>query len=240
MRQPHTRAVLLGFLVLACPASSLGQENHITRAVDSVVQIVIMLPDASVRPVGTGFFVDSDMIVTAGHVYWQAGQSLTETKGTGMLARKFSADGSKGFQVPILMLKNDTQHDVATFMIDPSMIRAKWPDFVIKPLSLARTVFEMGEDVVLVGFFGPDPFPVAIRGIVAGLPPSTDLLLLDILANRGQSGGPVVSIRTGEVAGLLTSTVPTTYAPSKEASNSGICRAVRVEHIRALVSPSTR
>lgn len=211
-----------------------AQVNVVTMSNDSVVQIVIVLPDGKYLPAGTGFFVgDGSLIATAGHVYWESGKSLTETKGIGVFARKSSRTKQK-FLVPITMQRVDTRNDLVLFRCEKSMINEQWNGFEIKPLALADTDAEAGEEVILTGFLGTDEFPIASRGIVAGASPQ-DEMLMDMVANGGQSGGPVISVRTLRVVGIVRGTIPVPIAGTAQQVSSGIAKSTKVRHLAALL-----
>jgi S1-C subfamily serine protease len=228
----------LSALCLFAVNPSLGRQGN--RALDtanSIVQIVVKYTDEkaqeALQAIGTGFFVSDDLIVTAAHVYWQAGQFSVEKKVQGMFARKITPSGK--FLVPIGGGGIDSPHDLTSFKIDAAEIKKQWPAFTIKPLALSKDEAEMGEQVLLVAFFSQDPNPIAAQGIVA-TSRTTDDLFLDIHANPGNSGGPIVSLASGEVVGVQLALIPTTYPGSAQSSYSGICKAVRAKYIKELIS----
>ena len=226
----------LFLLLLVCfvTISTPGQENSFANASDSVVQIVISTPDGKMTA-GTGFFVEDDIIVSAGHVYWQVGQSVTEDKGIRIFARKTSRTSGR-FMIPLILINTDRKHDLVCFRLIPESFKESWPGFVVKPLMLSKQSPQLGDDVFLEGFIGVDEFPLLSRGVVAGQPTSSDDMLLDITANQGQSGAPIISMKTGEVVGVLTGTVPTVFPGSTQPSSAGLSRATRSEYVRALLN----
>ena len=74
----------------------------------------------------------------------------------------------------------------------------------------------MGDNVIFVGYFASDDFPLLSRTVVSGFTgaaPGAEQVVLDLPANPGQSGSPVISLETGRVVGVLASFVPVTLFP---------------------------
>jgi S1-C subfamily serine protease len=217
-------------LFLAMPVEA---QNRIADVGDSVVHIIVSFSDKTLEPIGTGFFVsdgkDGYRVVTVSHVYFNARLKEIGKHGGRICATKTSGDG-KSFSVPLDILDYDLEHDSAIFKLDPKLIAKAWPDFKIKPLELSDESPEIGNDVFYFGYIGVDEYPVACRGIVAGFDPNKNILF-DVPALGGQSGGPLVSVQTGRVVGVVTGTVPVTGTTL----SAGISKATRIEYVKKLI-----
>ncbi len=236
--------LLCGFL---CFSSAHAAQNTPLQEVElSVVQIVIMSPaEGGAISMGSGFFTgDGNTIASAAHVYWQAGAAANERRLPGVYAQKASPGGKK-FIIPITPTRLDDSHDLVLFSFDPNLIKAQWPEFVIKPLKLSEKETFTGDDVMVFGYIGSHLFTVGVRGPVAGdfktpIPPqfSVDEMLLGIGVNPGCSGGPVVSFSSGEVVGVVAGFLPSTPLGTIQGQAPfavGVSRAVRGKFLRALL-----
>lgn len=240
------KLLLISCLILCVNPSSPAQNLHPEDVELSVVQIVIMSPfEGGAVPMGSGFFSgDGKTIVSAAHVYWQAGLSGNQRHLGGMYASKTLPSG-KRFMVPITPGKIDDAHDLALFNFDPSTIKNQLPDFVVKPLPVSEQNPKIGDEVAIFGYIGTYSFVTSVRGWVAGeiTTPSPPLVFIDetilgIGVNLGDSGGPVVSTSTGKVVGVVVGFLPTmTTTPGQSAAATGISRAARSSFLSALLHP---
>jgi len=212
----------------------------------SVVQIVILSPsEGGAVPMGSGFFSgDGKTIVSAGHVYWQAGLSGNQRHLGGIYASKILPSG-KRFMVPITPGKVDDAHDLALFTFDPTTIKTQAPDFVVKPLQVSAQNPKLGDEVTVFGYIGTYSFVTFVRGWVSGeittpTPPLVfvDEIILGIGVNFGDSGGPVVSTSTGKVVGVVVGFLPvTTTTPGQSTFANGVSRAAKSSFLSALLQP---
>ncbi len=221
-----------------------AKESLIAGVEDSVIKIVIILPDkdGSILPIGTGFFAErEDTVVTAAHVYWEAGKTMNDKKGGTIFATKPRRSGEV-FRVPLVAIVTDDENDIALFKLDPGLIRKQSPNFEIKPLRLSEQEVSPGQQIFFVGYFGSDLFPMVSRGIVAG--PTlvqlasgqrSDEIVIDVPVNRGQSGSPLLSLDDKEVVGMITAAVPTSLTAGAPPSHSGLSRATKAGHMKKLI-----
>ncbi len=204
----------------------------------SLVKIVVLDSQGQVVSVGTGFFVgDGQFIATAAHVYLEAAKTVIERGGGYIAGGKILRSGER-FVFPIELVKSDYGHDVALLRFDPNVIKKVAPNFAIKSLELDDKKPDVGDGVVFFGYFGSDDFPLLSRTVVAGFAASPTLpeqLVLDLPANGGQSGGPVLSLESGKVVGLVNSFVPVFLSPGTPPTHSGLSRSVEVVHLKRLI-----
>ena len=225
-------------LAVLCTLPAKTQNSLVASLESSLVKIVVMSPDGKKAiPIGTGFVAGADnLIVTAAHLYWQAGTRINKNKGGSMIAQRISRSG-KRFRVPIKLVATVDEHDVAVFTFDPNLAKRQWPEVDIKPLSLAEKEAEMGDDVAFAGYFAGDQYPVLSKGTIAGWTSKPlDQVLIDVHVNRGQSGSPVVLLENGQVVGVAVGFVPVSgVVPTGPAQYSGLSRAAKVEYVKNLV-----
>jgi serine protease Do len=222
-------------------AQNVDTKKLAADAQQSVVQIVFV-NNNQLNPIGTGFFVGrGNLIATAAHVYLDGSKTVVDGQG-GMLFLKKKLRTGAAFLVPFELVKADYQHDLAVLRFDPEAVKKQIPGFEIKTLELDDNKPSVGDGVVFVGYFGGDEFPLLSRTVVAGFttaplgaPPLPEQVVLDLPANPGQSGSPVLSLESGRVIGILASFVPVTLFPGSLPIHSGLSRSVEAEHLKRLI-----
>lgn len=230
-------------LLALFPITSVAQKFDAKTLEQSVVVIGVRTPQDGVAiPVGTGFFVGPDTIITAGHVFWQGNQVANAKRspdGVRMLVPM--GDDGKVTLVPLILVKSDEVHDVALLRFDPKLTEPL--NVKVIPLVLADDGLpDIGTDVILFGHFETYSVIIAIKGEIGGylavLPAlgNVDELLVSLDANGGFSGGPVISLDTGKVVGIMEGYLPNPSDPSPSAFAKGISRVVRCKYIRALMA----
>ena len=230
--------VLATHLCVAQTASTPSKDNLKYSDIEqSLVKIVVATP-AGLNSVGTGFVVgNGKQIATASHVYLEAARALVETGMGAIMAYKAVRNGPKVL-APVEFLSADFQHDVALLKFDPAAFANQKPPVTLKALELDGDKPEIGEMIGFEGYFAADEYPLLSRTTVAGYtsaPPSPEQIILDLPANPGQSGSPVLSLRTGKVVGILAAFVPVILVPGSLPTHSGLSRSVEVEHLKRLI-----
>jgi serine protease Do len=138
--------------------------------------------------IGSGFLIGPRLVATVEHVV--DGATFITLKRSGSIV----ATGT--------VIGEDTYRDVA-------LIRTDRPIHGFR-LTLAPRAPRLGEDVAALGF--PFGLPLTVtRGTTSGLDRTipinginrTRLVQTDASANPGNSGGPLLSVQTGEVVGLV-------------------------------------
>jgi tetratricopeptide (TPR) repeat protein len=134
---------------------------------------------------GSGFFIDSDRVVTNRHVIEGAHRAEVHT--------------STGNVLPVKgVLAVDAEGDLAVLKIDPA-------PGVIRPLPLEKTSPQEGESVVVIGN------PLGLEGSVTNgivsavrdIPTFGRIIQITAPISAGSSGSPVVNMR-GQVIGIAT------------------------------------
>jgi hypothetical protein len=217
---------------------------------NSVVQIAVVtaVPGGgpNVSTYGTGFFVrDDGLVATASHVYLKAMNAIVDARAGVLIARRVSrTDHSRWLGTPIDLVAEDYSHDVVLLKL--RAVDPQWKEYGgVVPLAL-ETTSKMDDDasVGMRGYFGSDSFPIFLEGKISG---STDLgpaavqeLLIVLPVAPGHSGSPLISMETGRVVGIITAIVPVALPFNPQPVQSGLARAIEVEHLNALVESLTK
>jgi S1-C subfamily serine protease len=129
--------------------------------------------------IGSGFFIQKDLIVTNYHVIEGANSALTHLNSI-----------NKTYEVEGYVAK-DEQNDLV-------ILKVKYNLGI--PLKLAQTMVKQGDDVLVIG--SPKGLAATItKGVVSNLNTELKLIQIDAAISPGSSGGPVFNIN-GEVIGI--------------------------------------
>lgn len=242
---------VLGLAMVGIPPAQADLVDLIAVAKPSVVAVGVFNPAASPRftPRGTGFVVgDGHQVITNFHVLPGADDLGF---GNELRVRVVSGEAAPSERVATL-LATDRVRDLAVLRIDGTRLPTL-------PLGPADLVAE-GTSVALIGFpIGAvlGMVPVTHRGIVAAItpallpPPDARLLTgrgalalrqgpstiyqLDATAYPGNSGGPLLDIRSGEVIGVVNMVLVKGTRESALSNPTGISYAVPVRFVRELL-----
>lgn len=164
---------------------------------------------------GTGFFISEKYIGTAWHVSSKLEierKNISEKQVEIVIQKKaFSSDTE--FTVPVNLVAEDKENDLAIFSFESEKIKKQWKDFDIKPLPLADKLPNIGDDVVSTGFSNEFTYPFSSTGTVSMI--SEDKFKIDeVIFNQavfteltmlsGHSGGPIYSLQDQKVVGVNT------------------------------------
>jgi V8-like Glu-specific endopeptidase len=196
--------LLLGCLLsTACACSSQNKEDQINAVRDSIVSITLRSASGidEENSLGTGFFIDKNLIVTALHVYEDHEEDLNKLgEGSYFIARKSSRD-KKRFVIPLNLVSVDRDYDLVIFSFEPADIKAQWQDFVVKPLVISEEEPKSGEEITLSGYHSDYLEPTSSTGIIAQVT-EEDKILSDLTVVPGMSGSLLVSFKTNKVVGV--------------------------------------
>jgi serine protease Do len=228
--------IAIGIMLLTQSQAQVDSKKLTTDTEKSIVKIVFQNPSGQVNSVGTGFFVGKgDLIATASHVYLDGEKTVVDSGGGQLFVAKVSHSGQR-FLIPFQLVGSDYGHDLAVLRIDPDAF-TKLTNIEVKPLELEDAKPAAGDGIFFMGYFGNDDFPLLSRTVLSGFTGvgESEQLVLDLPANPGQSGSPVISLDSGKVVGVLASFVPVTLFPGTAPTHSGLSRSVEVVHLKRLI-----
>lgn len=202
-----TVSVLLGMLAMPqtrrvpktanspIPPPPLTAREIARRSLPSVVLLIGQDAKGRAVTMGSGFFVQPDIIATNNHVIEEASRAYAIRNG---FDEKFEIEGTIGI---------DEENDLALLKMGKPLKVAN-PYLVPKPatsLGLAReNLVEIGEEVYALG--NPEGFEGTFsQGIVSALRGS-DYIQITAAISHGSSGGPVLNAN-GQVIGVAASTI---------------------------------
>ena len=139
----------------------------------------------------TGFLIESDLVLTAGHVVNEIGLNVETTL-------IFKDETSLRGQVERI------EYDPSVIFMYMALIRLEAvvenPDWIMVLGDSDRV--QEGEDVRAPGY-GFDCLYDAPKGIISAIRPEESLLVSDVDINPGHSGAPIISLSQNSVIGLL-------------------------------------
>ena len=184
-------AWLMLLFVFSIPVygSALAQENQpaiIKKVSPSVVSIITYTPDGKPLAQGSGFFINQQGdVITNRHVLEGAGRAEIKT--------------ASGNLFPLeAILAEDEEGDLIKFSV-------KIPAQEVIPLSLSKSIPEVGEKVIVIGSHLGLEKTVSdgIVSAVRDIPAFGKILQITAPISPGLSGSPVVNMK-GEVLGVAT------------------------------------
>lgn len=245
-------ATVLMFGLAAYGVSQANLVDLITKAKPSVVIVGTHSPTDNPRfnLRGTGFVVgDGVTVITNAHVLPEAPSNPTVVRQ--LVVQLLGKPGGPEMRVSTVV-SVDRNRDLAWLRIEGPAAPA---------LTLGRAAYAPeGTEVAFIGFpiggaLGYSP--VTHRGIVSSVtaiaPPmataqqlnpqailrlregSYDIYQLDATAYPGNSGGPLISVETGEVIGVINSVVVKSSKESALSQPSGITYAIPVRFVTELL-----
>jgi S1-C subfamily serine protease len=231
------------FLQAQAPVPLVAPEQTFNNVVQ--IGVAVALPNQpgqmAFSPHGTGFFVrDDGLIATVAHVYLAAVTNIDDQRAGVLAARRFSTiERTRWVATPLDLVAVDYAHDVALLRL--RAVDPLWQT-VGGIVPLQREIGARPADnahVAIRGYFGSDNFPIFLEGAVAGTADVGALaeqeLLIVLPVAPGQSGSPVMSMATGRVVGVMTAIVPLVVPFNPQPLQSGLARAIEIEHINRLM-----
>jgi len=202
-----------------------------SEASRGLIAVLAVGPQA-VQLVGSGFLVgDQSHFLTAVHV---VRQDLPE----GVSLAAFMPGSDTKNLYPVLVVEMDTDHDVALCRLD---LRGSSHSAPVRPLKLnSGPVPSPGTFVTVAGFPLGEPRPTFQFGNVISFTEPGERIALGVMLNDGSSGGPVIEVRSGNVAGIIVAVrmsdlYETRHSVALGKQNSGISWAVPVSDFRPLL-----
>ncbi|HRH46321.1 MAG TPA: serine protease [Pyrinomonadaceae bacterium] len=164
--------------------------------------IIPNFPKLERRAIGTGFLVWENLIATAFHVNKDLDSIISSNSipNKKIIAWKKFEDGEI-LEIPLKLIASDQNSDLALFSFDTENIQPQFQKRDIKPFQLADRLPDLGEDILSVGYYNLMEFPFNSLGNVSTIEKDEDIYS-DVTLMPGNSGSPLVSMKTGEVLGV--------------------------------------
>ena len=214
----------VGVLVLGIAASIAAQagplESALIKTAANSERAVLSVAKESDQThfadvVGSAFLINSDgYFVTAAHVL-QPYQPISELT---VMIKQRDKDSASGVHFDVV--ESDSQDDLALCRVRPFVARKLDPEnpkqtrYPISTLDVSAESLQTGEFVAIVGFplnswdaavqFGNIS---ATRTVNPNVNSMAGLIEISVSASGGETGGPVISLRTGKVVGVIVETL---------------------------------
>lgn len=184
---------------------NVSKEKRINDANNSVFCLSIVVSTTRFplrKAIGTGFLISENLLATAAHVKDDLDKSVANfppQKAKIVAWKKF--DSGDFIEIPLKIRAFDKNSDMALYSFDAEVLRPQLKSREIKFLPLADRLPDLGEDILSIGYYGIMEFPFNSLGNVSMIDNGEDIYA-DMTLMPGNSGSPLVSIKTGEVLGL--------------------------------------
>jgi S1-C subfamily serine protease len=249
-------ATLAGGLTLAsrparAQAQGLGDVPSVVAAAKPsvfAVGVYSRIQQPPFRFAGTGFSLGGGLFATCAHVV----QTLNPATREMLALAVATSEGHRVIEVRPVAVHRESDLAVLEWV--------EAPPITVRGLRLASTTPAEGSDIVLIGFpigSALGLYAAAHRGVVAAVVPMAipmpssaglqarnvqalrgtpiEVLQLDATAFPGNSGGPVIDVRTGLVVGVVSMALVKGTRESALSTPTGISYAVPVQPLAALL-----
>lgn len=213
--------LLAPFLLLSISCEKQPtKKKRIEMVRNSVVSFTLRFKDGEkVEKVnygkGTGFFITEKYVATAWHVHRDLIKERTELgeKYVEIVIQKNSFADNSEFMTPVNFVIEDKENDLAIFSFESKDIKKQWNDFEIQPLPLSDRLPDIGDEIVLTGFYNTYTQPFSSIGTVAMINKNVvkegdvtlnQAIFSDLTTLSGHSGGPIYSFQMQKVVGVNT------------------------------------
>ncbi|OGM89329.1 hypothetical protein A3J77_01385 [Candidatus Wolfebacteria bacterium RBG_13_41_7] len=181
---------------------------------NSIVAIGFSLDSNQITILGSGFCVSNDgKILTVAHLYNQLNDEQRKNLAAFVMAEERQNDFQRYQWMPIKLVNKIDNNDIALFQID------NYKNTLLKKLELGDSEFvEVGQDAYFIGFpyaaqLMRDGFGVTLitnKAIISNikrdgvsLGHERNWFILDAISNPGNSGCPLIDIKTNKVIGVM-------------------------------------
>ena len=192
--------IVLAFLVLLLAVTANAQDSSI---IDLSRASTVKLISKSGNSSGSGFFIDSQHILTCFHVI--AKLSIEDKTVHWSVYSDLQAILPSGEIIDATVVSLPTQTHLAPLVMDFALVKLKAPPSQL-PTTLAlatdKEALKVGDDVLFSGYPLATPGMVTPRGMVSGFDSSESLIFVQASINKGNSGGALLNSK-GHVVGLV-------------------------------------
>ena len=193
----------------------MALNKKIKQVKNSIIAIGFKPSPDKVTIIGSGFAVsDSGKILSAAHLYKNLKPEYIPNL-MGLVMEREEKEGLIHYKwLPLKLIKKEDKDDVALFQIE------EYENTLLRKLELGDSEkIEVGEDVYFVGFpyaaqLINDRFGVTLivnKGIISNIKrDGTDTnykknwFIIDAISNPGNSGCPLIDVKTNKVIGVMT------------------------------------
>jgi S1-C subfamily serine protease len=193
--------------IQAQPSSNLpvSKEEKIAEFNKSVFCLSVVVPSSNApkrRAIGTGFLVSETLLATAFHVKTDLEKQMVQfSKFKGQIVAWKKFEDGELLEVSLKFVVGDAANDLALFSFEPESLKLQLQKRNINPLPLAKNLPNLGEDILSIGYYGLMETPFNSLGNVSNIENGEDIYA-DMTLMPGNSGSPLISMKTGEVLGV--------------------------------------
>ena len=213
---PRYLSVLLLLMAILGPLDACAQQTEASAektVIDASRQATVRIVSGninggtgSVVPLGSGFFVSSQYVVTCFHVV---------TKSLDIDPKQKKCGWSPVANLAVLYANREiikatcisvpTLQDISPVQYDFAVLRLEHPPkakITVLPLAPPDTEYAVGEEVFFSGYPLDAKWLLTFKGMIAGFYPLQKLIALQAPINKGSSGSALLNTK-GEVIGII-------------------------------------
>ncbi len=189
-----------------------SKEERIVELNKPVFCLSVVIPNSpnpKRRAIGTGFLVSENLLATAFHVKEDLDKEVSRYLSSKlhnvlppaqiMAWKKF--ENGDYLEFPLNLAGFDQDSDLALFSFEVEDLKQQAKTREITPFLLADRLPDLGEDILSIGYYSEMEFPFNSLGNVSTIENGEDIYS-DLTLMPGNSGSPLISMKTGEVLGL--------------------------------------
>jgi S1-C subfamily serine protease len=197
-------------IIPAIPAQQIlpatgSKEEKIAQLNKSIFCLSVINPrfaNPPRRAIGTGFLVTEKLLATAYHVKEDLDRQANQAgRPPGKIIAWKKFEDGEYVEIPLSFVQADAAADIAVFTFPAETLNVQAQKRNLKPLPLAARLPSIGEDILSVGYYGLMDFPFNSLGNVSTIDKGEDIYS-DMTLMPGNSGSPLISLKTGEVLGI--------------------------------------
>lgn len=206
-----------------------GQDfsKKIEEIKSSIIAIGFRISQDKVNIIGSGFFVsDNGKVLSAAHLLNKLTPEQKNSLVGMTMIEKLAKDSERYGWFPLKEIKIDVKNDIALFQIE------NYQKTLLKPLKLNNSDdVKIGHEVYFIGFpyaaqLMNDGFGITLivnKGIISNIKRDgvdnnhpRNWFIVDAISNPGNSGCPLIDMKTNKVIGIMTISFRTQSQTNKD------------------------